>query len=76
MNHPTAGRDQNHKHSEHTQSTSGVKVNDPKSKNKDTESVQNISGVQNNDSDAHKSVSQIPFFTLVCYKFVTPTYRS
>ena len=40
MNHSTAGGDRNHKYSEHTQSTSGVKINDPKPKSKDTECVQ------------------------------------
>ena len=42
MNHPIAGGDQkNHKYSEHTQSTSVVKINDTKHDNKATANVQN-----------------------------------
>ena len=63
MNHPVSGGDQNHKYSEHTQSTSGVKINDPKPKNKETEYVQNISGVTKYPGSSSENDTKNPLFT-------------
>ena len=63
MNHPTSGGDRNHKYSEHTQSTSGVKINNPKPKIKDTEYVQNISGVTNYTNPSTNNGTKNPLFT-------------
>ena len=63
MNHPTSGGDRNHKYSEHTQNTSGVKINDLKLKNNDTEYVQIISGVTNNTNSSFNNARKNPFNT-------------
>ena len=63
MNHPTTGGDRNHKYLEHTQSTSVVKVNDPKPKDKDTECVQIISGVTKYTNSSINNDTKNPFFT-------------
>ena len=64
MNHPTSGGDQNHKYSKHAQSTSGVKINNPKPKIKDIEYVQIISGVTNYTNSSINNAHKNPFFTL------------
>ena len=63
MNHPTSGGDQNHKYSEHTQNTSGVKINNPKPKIKDNEYVQITSGVTTYNNSSINNVLKKPFDT-------------
>ena len=63
MNHPTSGGDQNYKYSEYGQITSGVKINDPKPKIKNTEYVQIVSGVTNYTNSSINNASKNPFNT-------------
>ena len=62
-NHPMSGGDQNHKHAERTQNTSGVKINHTKPKIKDTEYVQITSGVTNYTNSSNNNARKNPFNT-------------
>ena len=66
MSHPTSGGGKNHKYSEHTQSTSGVKINNSKPKIKDTEYVLIISGVSKCTDSSFSNALKKPLFTSEC----------